>query len=472
MNRTILPLLCGAALVGCERLGPEYQAPSMDLTNQFVNASASSLTNAASVKWWQQLNDPILNQLVERGALQNLDVRTAVERMSAAEAALGQVGLNAQTSGSLSSSALRQDLGGGTTTNRNTSIDGRYVLDLFGGFARGQEQALANFDAAQVNVGVVRLAYLADITGAYVQARYFQEAAAITRTTIRSRRQTLDLVNQRREAGEATELEVQQARSQLASTEASLPILVANFETNVFRIATLLAEPAGPILSRMEAGSAQPRPSGFTTIGHPADLLRNRPDIQVAERNLAAATAAVGVAEAQLYPSITLNGTLGTGSNDSWSFGPSLNIPLLNRGVLQAGRDIAASNAREAELNWRATVLQAVEDVQSALTLCLNWRRQLNSSERASVASASVLDLSRESYRGGAITLTDVLDAERQHANNRLSTADALRNYTLSWMDVQITTGKGWLTAPSATPGETMRPQLRPDPLGVASLSQ
>ena len=468
MNRSLFPLLCGVALVGCDRLGPDYQAPSIELSNQFTNAAPSSLQNAASSKWWEKLNDPLLNELVARGSSQNLDVQTALERMTSAEAALGTVGLNAQTGGSLTASATRQDFGAGVTTNRNSAIDGRYVLDLFGGFARGQEQALANFDAAQVNVGVVRLAYLADITSAYVQARYFQEAAAITRSTIRSRKQTLDLVSQRRSAGEATELEVQQARSDLASSEAGLPILVANFETNVFRVATLLAEPAQPILARMQAGSAQPRPSGFTTIGHPADLLRNRPDIQVAERNLAAATAAVGVAEAQLYPSITLNGTLGTGTTDSWSFGPSLNVPVLNRGVLQANQEIAESTAREAELNWRSTVLAAVEDVQSALTLCLNWRRQLTSLERASAASASVLDLSRESYRGGAITLTDVLDAERQHANNRLSMADALRNYTLSWMDVQVTTGQGWSTGQSATPAETMRPQVRPDPLGIS----
>ena len=468
MNRSLFPLLCGVALVGCDRLGPDYQAPSIELSNQFTNAAPSSLQNAASSKWWEKLNDPLLNELVARGSSQNLDVQTALERMTSAEAALGTVGLNAQTGGSLTASATRQDFGAGVTTNRNSAIDGRYVLDLFGGFARGQEQALANFDAAQVNVGVVRLAYLADITSAYVQARYFQEAAAITRSTIRSRKQTLDLVSQRRSAGEATELEVQQARSDLASSEAGLPILVANFETNVFRVATLLAEPAQPILGRMQAGSAQPRPSGFTTIGHPADLLRNRPDIQVAERNLAAATAAVGVAEAQLYPSITLNGTLGTGTTDSWSFGPSLNVPVLNRGVLRANQEIAESTAREAELNWRSTVLAAVEDVQSALTLCLNWRRQLTSLERASAASASVLDLSRESYRGGAITLTDVLDAERQHANNRLSMADALRNYTLSWMDVQVTTGRGWLTGQSATHAETMRPQVRPDPLGIS----
>ena len=468
MKKAVIPLLCGA-LVACTPLSPEYVIPSLELSDQFVNSNGGSLFNASSQKWWERLNDPMLNALVARGSQQNLDVQAALARMDAAEASLGTVGVNGLSTGGLDGSIARDSFAGAQTTRRNLSLSGRTVLDLFGGAARRQDQALANFDAAQLNVGVVRLAYLTDLTSAYVQARYFQEAAAITRTTVRSRRQTLNLVNQRREAGEATELEVQRASAQLASSEASLPALEANFSTNVFRIATLLAEPAAPILLNMQRGAAQPRPSGYTNVGLPADLIRNRPDIRSAERSYAAATAAVGVAEAELYPSISLNGNISTGTADSWSFGPNVNIPVFNRGALIANRDVAEANAREAEINWRRTVLSAVEEVQSALTLCLNWRRQLTAYERASQASDRVLELSRESYRGGASTLTDILDAEREVASNRLAVADAIRNYTLSWLEVQITTGQGWLTSPDATGGETMRPQMRSDPLGVAA---
>jgi multidrug efflux system outer membrane protein len=449
MKRIIFPLICGTALAGCERLGPEYQAPSIELTESFINADPATLENAASLPWWERLSDPLLTGLIERGSSQNLNVRTAIERTTAAEAALGRVGIDTQLNGGLNASVARQNFGDGLSTRHATTLDGSYVLDLFGEATNRQTQAMAQFDAAQVNVGAVRLAYLADITSAYLQARYFQEASSITRTTIRSRRQTLQLVKQRRDAGEATELDVQQARSQLATSEATLPLQTAQFEASVFRIATLLAEPAQPILAKLEAAAFQPSPSGATIVGHPADLLRNRPDVQIAEKNLIAASAAVGIAEAQLLPSISLDGTLRAGTADGWSFGPTLNIPVFNRDTLEANRAIAESAVREAELEWRATVLKAVEEVQTALSFLENWSQQTSHLKRARTASGAVLNLSQRSYRSGAIPLTDVLNAERQHAVNQLAVADALRNYSLSWVDVQIATGQGWSTTAS-----------------------
>jgi multidrug efflux system outer membrane protein len=386
----------------------------------------------------------LLTGLIERGSAQNLDVRTAIERTTAAEAALGRVGLDAQFNGDFDATVTRQNVGDGLRSRRRAGIDGSYLLDMFGEVENRQTQVVANLDAAQLNVGAVNLAYLADITSAYLQARYFQEAATITRTTIRSHRQTLRLVLQRRDAGEATELDVQQARAQLAISEARLPSQTANFETSVFRIATLVAEPAQPILTKMEVAAFQPYPSDPTLVGQPADLLRNRPDVQIAEQNLIAAAAEIGIAQAQLLPSISINGTLETGTGGGWSFGPKLNIPVFNRGALQANQEIAESKAREAELRWRATVLRAVEDVQTALSYSQNWSEQVAHLKRARVASATVLDLSQRSYRSGAIPLTDVLNAERQHAINRLSAADAVRNYALSWMELQIATGQGW----------------------------
>jgi multidrug efflux system outer membrane protein len=467
MIKTSMSLACSVALAACSVVGPDYTPPVIDLAAQFVGGGSNTLRDSASVKWWERLNDPLLNELVGRGGAQNLDVRTALERIEAAEAGLGRTGLNAQTSGDVTLDARRQGLEGQAANTTTYQVDARYVLDLFGGFQRSQEQALANFDASQVNAGAVRLAYLSDITNSYLQARYFQEAGAITRQTISSRRQTLNLVMQRMDAGEATELEVQQARSLLASSEAALPILIANFEVNVFHIATLLAEPAGPLLARMQDGARQPRPTGFTSVGVPADLVRNRPDVQFAERNLAAATAAIGVAEAQLYPSVSLSGSVGTGTTDRWNFGPNVSLPVLNRGFLRANRNIAVATAREAELSWRKSVLVAVEEVQTAMTLCLNWYRQLQSLERATTASENVLQLSRDSYEAGAITLTEVLDAERLNSANKLSVADALRNYTISWMQVQVSTGQGWYATPMGTEAEVRRPAPRPDPLSL-----
>jgi multidrug efflux system outer membrane protein len=439
----------------------------MDLEPVFVLGGDSALADANADPWWQRLNDPILNELVGRGAAQNLNVRSALERITAANARLGQTGVNAQSSGALSAAVQRQGDDDGSEASNNVAINAGYVIDLFGGFSREQERSVANLEAAQLDVGTIRLAYLADLTNSYIQARYYQEAAAITRQTIASRRQTLSIVNDRRAVAEATELEVQQARSLLASAQAPLPIFVANFEVNVFHIATLLAEPASPLLETMQPGARQPHPSGFTNVGLPADLLRNRPGLRVAERNLAAATAQIGVAESQLYPSIRLNGSVTAGTADGWSFGPLLTLPVLNRGLLRGRQQIAQSAARSAELEWRNGVLIAVEEVQVAQTLCLNWNRQIRHLERAATASRSVLRLSRESYRLGEATLTDVLDAERINANNRLSLADARRSYALSWMRLQVATGRGWNVEGMTFSAEGQDPAMPTDPLGL-----
>ena len=470
MIRILLSTGSVLAVVGCSAVGPNYQQPSLNLASTFVLGGSDSLSESSHDSWWQRLNDPLLNELVVRGSDQNLDVLSAIERISAASALLKQTGLNSQTSGGISAESGRRSVGGSAESMDGVGINGAYVFDLFGGFARGKERSIANYEAAQFDVGTTRLAFLADLTNGYLQARYYQEAAAITRQSIASRKRTLAIVNQRRDVGEATELEVQQARSLLASARAPLPVMVANFEVNVYRIATLLAEPASPLLERMQSGARQPRPTGFTSTGLPADLLRNRPDVRAAERQLAAATAQIGVAEAQLYPSVQLSGTLGAGTVDQWAFGPLLTIPVLNRGFLRGQKLAAESAARSSELAWRESVLTAVEEVQVAVTLCRNWNRQIQHLRRATASSRAVLQLSRESYSLGEATLADVLDAERTNANNRLALADAIRSYSLSWMRVQIATGRGWYVDSMTSAAEVRAPDLTPDPLGTSEL--
>ncbi|WP_272007873.1 efflux transporter outer membrane subunit [Roseovarius sp. ZX-A-9] len=436
---------CAFALGGCSAVGPDYQSPSLPLQQHFVGGESTALARAAQEQWWRGLNDPMLNHLVGRGLSQNLDLLAGYERIRASQALLGRTGQNAQVSGNAAAQGSRFDNGiNGSRNDSGLSVNAAYVFDLFGGVRRGREQALANYEAAQYDVGTVRLAYLADIVDSYIRARYFQAAASITRNTIESRRRTVSLVNRRREAGEATALELAQARSLLSSAQATLPYLVASFESNVYHIATLLAEPAGPILVKMQSGASQPRPQWIGNAGVPADLLRNRPDVRYAERNFAAATAAIGVAEAQLYPALTLDGSITEGTLDTWRFGTALALPLLNRGILKASRNLAISQARQAQMAWRNAVLVAVEDVQSGLSLTKRWRVQMGSLDVAARESSRVLALSQQSYAGGAIILTDVLDSERDDASNQLAVAAGARDYALSWARLQVATGRGW----------------------------
>lgn len=454
MKRTIA-IVAPAALAACAMVGPDHVHPEMSLAPHFVAGSAGVLAQAPTERWWGGLGDPLLNELATRGLAQNLDIRAARERIRQAEAALRRSGPASQIRGDLTARAGREGDSDGTAEDANAvAADAAFVFDLFGAARRGREAARANLAAAGYEAGTVRLAYLADLADAYVDARYFQNAAWITRQAIQSRRETLALVIRKAEAGEATALDEAQAGALARSAEAALPALQAGFESSVFRIATLLAEPAAPILARMERGAGQPVPQKPAATGTPADLLRNRPDIRAAERDLAAATAAIGVAEAQLYPSLTLSGFVSAGDDESWAFGPSLRLPVLNRGVLAANRAEAVARAGEAELLWRASVLRAVEEVQAAESQTRHWRQQAGALRAAATANDRVRELTRRTYESGETELTDVLDAQRRAHDSQLALAGGVRELAKSWIRLQIATGRGWAdqSLPPAAP--------------------
>lgn len=439
-----------AVLSGCASLGGPYKAPEIAVPARFVGTSSSALQNAADIQWWHGLNDAHLNDLITRGLAQNLDIAASLERIRAAQFATGLSGLNAQISGALSSQRTRAGTLPGTATTQATSTtaNAQYVFDLFGGVQQGTLQAQASLEQATFSAGTVRLGYLAEITSAYVQARYFQNAAEITRQSISQQQRTLELVQFRVEVGDAARLEEQQALERLNSFKASLPTLIAGFEAQTLRIATLLAEPAGPILARMQRGASQPWPRRTGRTGLPADVVRNRPDVRAAERGYAAAVAAVGVAQAQLYPSLSISGRLAASTPDTWSFGPTVSLPLLNRGALLANKKVAASNATQAEIAWRAAVFSAIEDVQIAHSSLRNTGAQIGALTQVIRSSTELVSLSEAAYEAGSSPLTDVLSAELSRANNRLSLARARMDYALAWIQLQIAAGKGW--APGA----------------------
>ncbi len=447
--RSLVPAAGLCLLSACAAVGPDYAQPEVALAARFVGGNGSALGDVATEAWWKRLDDRRLDALVARGLAQNLDIRTSLERIRAAEAQVGTTGLNSQLSGGIGAEARRSGGSGQpTATTENGTLTAGIVFDIFGGARRGREQALGNLAAAEFDTGTVRLAFLSSLIGSYIDARYFQEALALTRQNIDGRRQTLELVLAQREIGSAADLEVAQAQAQLDTTIATLPAFESGFDASVFRIATLLAEPAAPLVADLRRGAPQPFPPAATKTGVPANLLRNRPDISASERRLAAAVAAVGVAEAQLYPSLDLTGSLRSGSPNSWGFGPSIALPIFNQGVLNARRKVAVSTARQAEIDWRGTVLTAVEDVQTAQSTYSRKRREVAALRAVVVSNDRVLALTREAYQGGSSSLLDLLDAERAAANARLSLASSVRQSGVAWASLEIATGKGWAGRP------------------------
>lgn len=440
-------LLGMAATAGCTVVGPNYVAPDLGLGARFLAGGSADVGDVSNDPWWIEFSDDRLNAYVARGLSANLNVRTALSRIEQAEAIVRQTGGASQVSGGALASAVRS--GGDnvpTTTTETYALSGAVLFDLFGGVRRGREQSLAQLEAAGFSAGDARLAFLSGLLGHYISARFHQNAAELTRRSISLRRRTLGLVDSQFNDGAATKLDVVRARADLEATQADLPGFIAGFNASVFAIATLLDEPGRKIMDGMRKGAGQPWPRADRAVGVPANLIRNVPVIRAQERQLAASFAAIGVAEAQLYPSLTLSGNIGTGTADRWSFGPEISVPILNQPVLRAQREQAIAAAKEAELNWRSTVISSVERVEVAASNLSNTRQQASLLRQSVTSQEQSLELTRSVYQEGALSLLDLIETERATLALQISLATARRDAANAWVQLQVATGRGWNT--------------------------
>ncbi|MEP3686336.1 MAG: efflux transporter outer membrane subunit [Sulfitobacter dubius] len=438
-------LVLGLLVAGCA-VGTDYQRPEVAMETRFVGGNAEQIGAVATQQWWLNYKDSNLTSLVTRGLAQNLDVIAAGERIRQAQAELRTTGVNAAADGSLTGSVTTSGGDGtsGTSTAESGSLGASLVIDLFGGIRREREAAVASLTAARAEEETVRLAWLAELIAAYSDARYYQEAMALTRTAIATREETVSITRSQFNAGAATEYEVAEAQALLSTARADLPQFAALFDANVYAIATLLNEPAGPIKAQMQKGAPQLSSPGDARTGVPADLLRNRPDVRSAEADLAAAVANVGVAEAAIYPALSLSGTVGrTDATDAWSFGPQLSLPVFNQGLLKASRDAQLSGARQAEIAWRASINEAVEDVQVAQSNLSRARQRAQLLRTAASDYSRALTLAQENYRNGAITLLNLLETDRNTNAARISAASATNEAAQAWATLKIATGAG-----------------------------
>ncbi|WP_460928251.1 efflux transporter outer membrane subunit [Shinella zoogloeoides] len=450
-TRTLFPLSM-LLLSGCV-VGPDYQKPDAALPAKFTESKAASAENVTLNPWWESFRDKRLNDLVHQGLGENLSVMTALERIEAAQANVIIAGAGGLPDLGVGANATAQ--GGHNSVSKKTlsaGADSSWLLDFFGQYRRAKEAANASLDAAYDDVNVARLAYLSDLASSYVNARYYQEALALNRKNLESRRETLKLTNEIKEAGAASSLDVLQAEGLVNQTLADLPALETGFLQSANHIATLLGVPAGTITGSLTKGSAQPMPRYKTRTGVPADLIRNRPDIRAAERRLQAATAQIGVNEANLYPSIQLSGSInasrvftnpGVTNGTLWSFGPSLSLPIFNGGELKARVKVARSEAEQQYLAWKSTVLNAVEEVENAQSALIRDGQTVAALRKVVQSYEQTLNLARESYRGGASTILDVLDAERNVASARLSLASAIRQLARDYVALNVAIGGG-----------------------------
>jgi NodT family efflux transporter outer membrane factor (OMF) lipoprotein len=429
---TVSVLLAAAIGLGGCSVGPDYMAPMLDLPTKWLNSGSSKQTPARIDRWWVRFGDPQLSRLIDEAVEGNLDVAKAKAAIREARATLRQSESGLFPTLSNSDAVTRQKAGGvsngsyftgQTFTTYRAGFDAGWEIDLFGGTRRGIEAATRSAEASEDQLYATLLTLIGDVASNYIEARGYQARIDLARRTAASQRETAELTRARLAAGTASGVDVAKAEAQAASTEAAIPNYERAYAAAVHRIGVLLGRDPGAVVGRMRTGGAIPSPKRTLPAGIPAQVLASRPDVRAAERRLAAATALIGKAEADLYPSLTLSGALsstgvklgdlGKSSTVAWSVGPSVSIPILNGGRLKAAVDVAAAQRDQSFVAFKAVVLSALEDVENALVALAQERVRAESLTQASQRYRDASRLSRTLYQSGSSSFLDVLDAER-----------------------------------------------------------
>ena len=464
-------LLCAALLGGCTTVGPDYRQPEAAVPAGWTEPAAAG--EAQLDHWWRGFGDERLAALVEQALAQNLDLELAAARIREARALEGVAGAGASPQVGGEASVARQRIsenaipvppgsgGGGSIglpgsefTSWRAGFDASWELDLFGRNVRESEAAAARSGAALWNRRDVEVAVAAEVASAYLRLRTVQARIGNAEAELARQQRFEQLVDARVRGGLVTGQDLEQQRSERSAAAAEIPALQVQAKQEIHALGVLTGQAPGALADQLAvpigiAPSPPPVPPGL-----PSDLLRRRPDIRSTERELAAATADVGVAVADLYPRISLTaapalvstalGSLLQWGSRSFSAGAALDWPLFDGGRRKA--NIAVRNARQeqAAIEYRKAVLGALRDVEDALGRVDGDRRRLAELEGAQATAARAEEIARSRYRGGLTTLTDVLQAQQRRLSLEeqvIETRGALARDTVALVKAL---GGGW----------------------------
>ncbi|MEE8611363.1 MAG: efflux transporter outer membrane subunit [Sphingomonas aquatilis] len=433
------PALAALALAGCT-VGPDYRAKT---PAELGVPTAYSVPAPASpedlTRWWSNFDDPVLGQLVEQARGTNTDIAQAIGRLRQAREALVQS--RASLLPTLSGSAGYQrnenlrgggrsftlpdgtvvDTGGGGTNSFSAGLSASYQVGLFGEIRRTVEASRAQYEASGFDYATVLLSVESEVARNYVLARAYQAQLANARASLAIQDDNLEIAGFRVQAGLVSSVDVEQARSERAQTAASVPQIEQQYAAAVARLGVLTGQAPGALRSALAAPRAIPKGPASVGVGIPADALRRRPDVRSAERTLAAATARIGVAKAQLYPALAITGNINSNATSLTGLGDAITGGLfagLTQAIFNGGRLRAQVRSNEAAAdtafaNYKGVVLLALEDIENAIVALDSARRRETQFVIAYDAANASAILSRSQYRTG---LTDFTTLNQQEA--------------------------------------------------------
>lgn len=463
-------ILASLALGGC-KVGPEFIPPEPSFPDAFTHtgsdgfaASSTAVASAINHEWWSILADPALDGLIQRAADGSLDLRLATLRIREARALRGvvaadnypQVSLDAQASRQQQSSTTRQgDFASNDAFNLfQGGFDASWEIDVFGRIARNLEAAEADIQSIEQARRDVLVTLVSEVARNYVELRGFQQRLEIARKNIALQKDTLELTRSRFRAGLTSDLDVAQAESSLASVESQVPVLDQGVQAAIHRIGVLLGQQPTSLIAELSLPGPIPAARGEVPVGLPSELLRRRPDIRQAERDVAAAAARIGVATSDLYPRFSITGSFGfasdkvpsllDGSSRFWSFGPSMRWPILEWGRIRQNIKVQESRNEQALVRYESVILRSFEDVENALVAYTREQARLTSLEQALAANQRAFDLANQLYSAGLTDFQRVLDSQRGLFQSEDAAIDSRRAVTSNLVALYKALGGGW----------------------------
>jgi NodT family efflux transporter outer membrane factor (OMF) lipoprotein len=442
MNLVTRVLLAGGflAVSACTTLGPDFETPEADLLETWDMQGQNLSAGQEPRQWWASFNDAVLDRLVETAYEQNLPLQISGLRILEARAQLGiaigqQYPQSQQVNGALTRVGLSENspnfnssFADDKYTQADIGFDAAWELDFWGRFRRGVESASANLGASIADYDNALVALTAEVARVYVTLRTLEERLSIALDNSKTQRRSYQIARVRFENGAVSELDPSQALSLLKSTESTVPLLESQIRQAKHALSILLGMPPGDLQDILQGEGKIPQPPAEINVGVPADLLRRRPDIRLAELQAAAQSARIGVAKTDLYPRFALVGSIGllnadTGSNDNsdlfdsdsigYNFGPQASWNILNYGRLKNQVRVQDARLEELLVNYQNTVLQAAQEVEDGIAGYVGARDQEGYLADSVKAAERSVNLALVQYREGAVDYQRVLDTQQ-----------------------------------------------------------
>lgn len=475
--RPAAPLLALALLTAGCTVGPDYSAPAAEspaggyLGVEAPSPGRTSIPTqgpADVAAWWTRFNDPTLARLIADADAGNLSLAQATARIRQARASRDIADAGFFPTVDASASASRSRSRGGTGNSFRAGFDASWELDLFGGTRRQVEAADADLLGTALDREDLRVSLAAEIAVGYLDLRGAQRQLAIAQENLTLQQQTLALTQDRFEAGFVSGLDVANARTQVANTSAQIPSTQARIRADMYSLALLLGKTPDALIADLSADAPIPMPPAEVPVGLPSELLQRRPDIRRAEADLHAATARIGVAVADQYPRISLSAGLGTsGAKASslgtladrfWSIGPAISVPVYSAGAREAAVEQRRAAAEESLLAYKAAVLTAFSDVETALVNFTREQERRTALEDSAKSAKDALDLALSLYDAGRTDFLNVLSAQRELLGAQSALAQSTTTVSTNLVALYKALGGGWdPLAPTETPRTAQR---------------